>query len=68
MDSCPGDEALLLAVAERDFGVFRMLYERHAGWLAGGAAVLGFAALAAAAGHGRGMWLFLQLRPRRSRW
>ena len=25
---------LLLAVAERDLGAFRMLYERHAGWLA----------------------------------
>jgi RNA polymerase sigma factor (sigma-70 family) len=34
MDSGPGDEALLLAVAERDMGAFRALYERHAGWLA----------------------------------
>jgi ABC-2 type transport system ATP-binding protein len=34
MDSGPGDEALLLAVAERDMGAFRTLYERHAGWLA----------------------------------
>src|SRR6266516_3386389 len=34
MDSGPGDEALLLAVAERDMGAFRVLYERHAGWLA----------------------------------
>src|ERR1700748_3329400 len=34
MDSRPGDEALLLAVAERDMGAFRTLYERHAGWLA----------------------------------
>ena len=34
MDSGPGDESLLLAVAERDMGAFRMLYERHAGWLA----------------------------------
>ncbi len=34
MDSRPGDEALLLAVAERDLGAFRTLYERHAGWLA----------------------------------
>src|SRR4249920_582443 len=34
MDSRPGDEALLLAVAEGDMGAFRALYERHAGWLA----------------------------------
>jgi hypothetical protein len=34
MDSGPGDEMLLLAVAERDMGAFRTLYERHAGWLA----------------------------------
>jgi hypothetical protein len=34
MDSRPGDEMLLLAVAERDIGAFRTLYERHAGWLA----------------------------------
>ena len=34
MDSGPGDETLLLAVAERDMGAFRTLYERHAGWLA----------------------------------
>jgi RNA polymerase sigma factor (sigma-70 family) len=34
MDSRPGDEALLLAVAQRDLGAFRALYERHAGWLA----------------------------------
>jgi RNA polymerase sigma-70 factor (ECF subfamily) len=34
MDSGPGDEVLLLAVAERDMGAFRTLYERHAGWLA----------------------------------
>ena len=34
MDSSPGDETLLLAVAERDMGAFRTLYERHAGWLA----------------------------------
>ena len=32
MDSGPGDEILLLAVAERDMGAFRTLYERHAGW------------------------------------
>jgi DNA-directed RNA polymerase specialized sigma24 family protein len=34
MDSGLGDEALLLAVADRDMGAFRALYERHAGWLA----------------------------------
>lgn len=34
MDSGPGDETLLLAVADRDMGAFRTLYERHAGWLA----------------------------------
>jgi RNA polymerase sigma-70 factor, ECF subfamily len=34
MDSRPNDETLLLAVAERDMGAFRTLYERHAGWLA----------------------------------
>jgi RNA polymerase sigma factor (sigma-70 family) len=34
MDSRPGDEMLLAAVAERDIGAFRALYERHAGWLA----------------------------------
>ena len=34
MDSRPSDESLLLAVAERDLGAFRTLYERHAGWLA----------------------------------
>src|SRR5512133_1163543 len=34
MDRRPGDEMLLLAVAERDMGAFRTLYERHAGWLA----------------------------------
>jgi RNA polymerase sigma factor (sigma-70 family) len=34
MDSGPGDEMLLVAVAERDMGAFRMLYGRHAGWLA----------------------------------
>ena len=34
MDSGPGDEVLLAAVAGRDMGAFRMLYERHAGWLA----------------------------------
>src|SRR4249920_2321857 len=34
MDSGPGDEMLLAAVADRDMGAFRMLYDRHAGWLA----------------------------------
>ena len=34
MDSRPGDERLLVAVAERDMGAFRTLYERHVGWLA----------------------------------
>jgi DNA-directed RNA polymerase specialized sigma24 family protein len=34
MDSRPGDETLLVAVAGRDMGAFRTLYERHAGWLA----------------------------------
>src|ERR1700751_1383063 len=34
MDSRPGDEMLLAAVAGRDMGAFRTLYERHAGWLA----------------------------------
>src|SRR6266566_3792744 len=34
MDSGPGDEMLLAAVADRDMGAFRALYERHAGWLA----------------------------------
>jgi RNA polymerase sigma factor (sigma-70 family) len=34
MDSGLGDEMLLLAVAERDMGAFRALYDRHAGWLA----------------------------------
>jgi RNA polymerase sigma factor (sigma-70 family) len=34
MDGRPGDETLLLAVAGRDMGAFRTLYERHAGWLA----------------------------------
>src|SRR6478609_467912 len=34
MDSRPDDETLLLAVAGRDMGAFRTLYERHAGWLA----------------------------------
>src|SRR4029079_7316429 len=34
MDSRPSDETLLVAVAGRDMGAFRTLYERHAGWLA----------------------------------
>ena len=34
MEGPPGDEMLLVAVAERDIGAFRVLYERHAGWLA----------------------------------
>ena len=33
MDSRPGDEMLLLAVARRDLGAFRTLYDRHAAWL-----------------------------------
>ncbi|HEY0999714.1 MAG TPA: hypothetical protein VGD83_08750 [Streptosporangiaceae bacterium] len=34
MDSRPSDEALILAIAERDMGAFRTSYERHADWLA----------------------------------
>ena len=34
MEGPPGDEMLLVGVAERDMGAFRALYERHAGWLA----------------------------------
>jgi RNA polymerase sigma factor (sigma-70 family) len=34
MDSGVDDETLLFAVAERDMGAFRVLYDRHAGWLA----------------------------------
>ena len=34
MGSRPSDDTLLLAVAERDVGASRTLYERHAGWLA----------------------------------
>ena len=34
MEGPPSDETLLVAVAERDIGAFRALYERHAGWLA----------------------------------
>ena len=51
----PAHEARLVAVASAFRGV----------WLAGVAAVLAFAALAAAAGHARGigMWLFLAVAP-----
>jgi hypothetical protein len=31
VDSGPGDEMLLAAVAERDMGAFRTLYDRHTG-------------------------------------
>lgn len=33
MDGPPSDAALLAAVAARDLGAFKVLYERHAGWL-----------------------------------
>jgi RNA polymerase sigma factor (sigma-70 family) len=33
MDSRPSDATLLLGVADRDLGAFRVLYDRHAGWL-----------------------------------
>ena len=49
----PAHEARLVAVASAFRGV----------WLAGVAAVLAFAALAAAVGHARGMWLFLAVAP-----
>ena len=49
----PAHEARLVAVASAFRGV----------WLAGVAAVLGFAALAAAVGHTRGVWLFLAVAP-----
>jgi hypothetical protein len=49
----PAHEARLVAVAS----AFRGL------WLAGVAAVLAFAALAAAVGHARGVWLFLAVAP-----
>ena len=49
----PAPEARLVAVASAFRGV----------WLAGVAAVLAFAALAAAVGHARGMWLFLAVAP-----
>jgi hypothetical protein len=49
----PAAEARLVAVASAFRGV----------WLAGVAAVLAFAALAAALGHARGVWLFLAVAP-----
>jgi hypothetical protein len=49
----PGHEARLVAAAS----AFRRV------WLAGVAAVLAFATLAAAVGHSRGMWLFLAVAP-----
>ena len=49
----PAAEARLVAVASAFRGV----------WLAGVAAVLAFAALAAAFGHARGVWLFLSVAP-----
>ena len=49
----PAHEARLVAVAS----AFR------AAWLAGVAAVLAFAALAAAIGHARGLWFFLAAAP-----
>jgi hypothetical protein len=49
----PAQEARLVAVASAFRGV----------WLTGVVAVLAFAALAAAIGHARGMWLFLSVAP-----
>jgi len=49
----PAQEARLVAVASAFRGV----------WLAGVAAVLAFAALAAAFGHARGVWVFLAVAP-----
>ena len=49
----PAPEARLVAVASAFRGV----------WLVGVAAVLVFAALAAAFGHARGMWVFLSVAP-----
>ena len=49
----PAHEARLVAVASAFRGV----------WLVGVAAVLAFAALAAALGHARGVWLFLAVAP-----
>jgi RNA polymerase sigma factor (sigma-70 family) len=34
MEGPVSDETLLVGVAERDIGAFRVLYDRHAGWLA----------------------------------
>ena len=52
----PAHEARLVAVASAFRGV----------WLIGVAAVLAFAALAAAIGHARGLWFFLAVAPRRA--
>ena len=49
----PAHDARLVAVASAFRGV----------WLTGAAAVLAFAALAAAMGHARGVWLFLAVAP-----
>jgi hypothetical protein len=49
----PAHEARLVAVASAFRGA----------WLAGVAAILAFAALSAAVGHARGMWLFLAVAP-----
>jgi hypothetical protein len=49
----PGHEARLVAAAPAFHGV----------WLVGVAAVLAFAAVAAALGHSRGMWVFLSVAP-----
>jgi hypothetical protein len=49
----PAHEARLVAVASAFRGV----------WLTGAAAILAFAALAAAIGHARGVWLFLAVAP-----
>jgi hypothetical protein len=49
----PAHEARLVAVASAFRGV----------WLTGVAAVLAFAAIAAALGHARGMWVFLAVAP-----
>ena len=49
----PAQDARLVAVASAFRGV----------WLTGAAAILAFAALAAAVGHARGVWLFLAVAP-----
>jgi hypothetical protein len=49
----PAHEARLVAVASAFRGV----------WLTGAAAIMAFAALAAALGHARGLWLFLAVAP-----